>query len=90
MTPGGTVDLGAVPSVMRGLDPAPDRVYVLAASDPGILGRNSPRVQIAASEDAPIDVLLFGASDAAQSVPFYWSLALEGGGSLVVPAEDWP
>ena len=90
LTPAGTVDLGAVPSVVRGLDPAPDRVYVLAASDPDVVGRNAPRVEIAESEDAPIDVLLFGAGDAPQSVPFYWSLALAGGGSLIAPEEDWP
>ena len=81
---------GRVPPGGRGPPPPPDRVYVLAASDPDVVGRNAPRVEIAESEDAPIDVLLFGAGDAPQSVPFYWSLALAGGGSLIAPEEDWP
>ena len=88
--PAGTADLGALPSVIRGLQSAPDRVYLLTASDPGIGQRNFPRIEFAGSGGGPIDVLLFGAADNPQAVPFYWALALAGGGSLVAPEEDWP
>jgi len=90
-TPAGTVDLGAATAALRGLGPAPDYVYVLVAGDPGLVGpRDFPRVEFANPGGAPIDVLLFGARDTPQAVPFYWALALAGGGSLIAPAEDWP
>ncbi len=91
MTPAGAVvDLGGVPEVALGFDPVPDEVYVLAASDPGLERRNYPAVRNGRPGGAPVDVLLFGAGDNPQAVPYYWALALEGGGSLVAPAGDWP
>jgi hypothetical protein len=90
MTPAGAADLGAVASIVRGLDPAPDAVYVLAAGDPAIGPQNYPGVNLASYDGPPIDLLLFGAGDHPGAVPFYWSLVLEGGGTLISPAEDWP
>jgi hypothetical protein len=91
MTPAGAVvDLGAVPGIVRGFDPAPDEVYLLAASDPSLGRASLPAVGIASPGGAGIDVLLFGAGDNPEVVPHYWALALDGGGSLVAPAGDWP
>jgi len=91
MTPSGAVvDLDEVLNVVRGFDPAPDEVYLLAASDPDFGPRDDGGFQTANRAGAGIDMLLFGAGDNPQAVPYYWALALEGGGSLLAPAGDWP
>jgi hypothetical protein len=88
--PAGTADLAQVPAIVRGLDPAPDAVYLLTASDSSLDPRNTPSVRIANPGGAPVDILLFGAENNPRSAPYYWALALDGGGSLLAPAEDWP
>lgn len=89
-SPAGTVDLGGVPAVIRGLEPAPDAVYILAASDTRLERGSFPAVRMDNPGGPPLTLLLFGAGDNPRAVPYYWALAFEGGGSLVAPAEDWP
>ena len=89
-TPVGAVDLGGVPAVIRGLDPLPDAVYVIAASDNSLERGSFPAVRMDNPGGPPLTILLFGAGDNPRAVPYYWALAFDGGGSLVAPAEDWP
>jgi hypothetical protein len=89
-TPAGTLQLDAIFAAVSGFDLAPDSIYLLAATDPTIGPGNYPQVQAGNPGDAPLDVLLFAAADNPRAVPFYWGLALAGGGSLVAPSEDWP
>jgi hypothetical protein len=38
----------------------------------------------------PINVLLYPLEGDPYSSPAYWTLALQTGGSMMAPSEDWP
>ncbi len=43
-----------------------------------------------APRSVPINVLLYALEGDPYSAPAYWSLALQTGGSMMAPSEDWP
>jgi hypothetical protein len=89
---------------MNALTPRPDNVYLLVdglptmgeeyPSRPGVSGRERLdhflRATRGLPSGVPINVLLFPLEGDPQAASAYSSLALETGGSLLAPSEDWP
>jgi hypothetical protein len=102
--PTGPTSLHAGFAAARGLEPKPDNIYLLVDGLPtmseilppggGVTGRERMRhFQRAVRElpvSVPVNVILFAMEGDPQAAPAYWWLALETGGSMLAPAEDWP
>jgi hypothetical protein len=102
--PNGATSLHAAFDALNGMNPRPDNVYLLVDGLPtmgsvyptraGVTGRERlEHFQRALRErpnGVPINVLLYPLEGDPYSAPAYWTLALESGGSLMAPSEDWP
>jgi hypothetical protein len=102
--PCGGTSLHAALGAIQSLNPRPDNVYLLVDGLPtmgavfpskaGVTGRERyqhfERALREASRNIPINVLLYALEGDPMSAPLYWALALETGGSLMAPSEDWP
>jgi hypothetical protein len=102
--PCGATSLHAAFAAMNALTPRPDNVYLLVdglptmgeeyPSRPGVSGRERLdhflRATRGLPSGVPINVLLFPLEGDPQAASAYSSLALETGGSLLAPSEDWP
>jgi hypothetical protein len=89
---------------MDALVPNPDNVYLLTDGLPtmgleypertGVSGRERmahfERALRGRPSTIPINVLLYALEGDPQAAPAYWALALQTGGSLMAPSEDWP
>ena len=86
------------------LSPRPDNVYLLVdglptigevyPTRPGVSGRDRLRIFERAEREVPnrmpINVLLYPLEGDPYAAPAYWRLALQTGGSMMAPSEDWP
>jgi hypothetical protein len=102
--PDGATSLHAAFATMRPLDPKPDNIYLLVDGlptmgevnpiSPGVTGRERLGHFNRAIRDlpfnVPVNVILYAMEGDPQSAPSYWWLALNTGGSMMAPSEDWP
>ena len=102
--PDGATSLHAAFATMRPLDPKPDNIYLLVDGLPtmgevnpisrGVTGRERLGHFNRAIRDlpfnVPVNVILYAMEGDPQSAPSYWWLALNTGGSMMAPSEDWP
>ena len=102
--PTGATSLHAAFDALNSLNPRPANVYLLVdglptmgavyPTDPGVTGRERlehfQRAMREVPGSVPINVLLYPLEGDPYSAPAYWTLALETGGSLMAPSEDWP
>jgi hypothetical protein len=102
--PTGPTSLHAAFQTMRPLDPKPDNIYLLVDGLPtmgeippnraGVTGRErQTHFNRAARElpfNVPVNVILYAMEGDPQAAPSYWWLALNTGGSMMAPSEDWP
>lgn len=102
--PCGATSLHAALAAMDALVPNPDNVYLLTDGLPtmgmeyperaGVSGRERmahfERALRGRPSTIPINVLLYALEGDPQAAPAYWALALQTGGSLMAPSEDWP
>jgi predicted XRE-type DNA-binding protein len=104
MAPQGPTSLAAAFAAMRPLDPKPDNIYLLVDGLPtvgevmpqkaGVTGRERMGHFNRAVRDlpfnVPVNVILYAMEGDPQAAPAYWWLALNTGGSMMAPSEDWP
>jgi hypothetical protein len=104
ITPNGGTSLHAAFNAARELNPRPDNIFLLVDKLPtrgevmparaGVTGRERlnhfNRAIRQLPVGVPINVILFAMEGDPQAAPAYWVLALQTGGSLLSPAEDWP
>jgi len=102
--PSGGTSLHVAFDSLRGLNPKPDNVYLLVDGLPtlgevpprnlGVTGRERlgyfSRAVRQIPLNTPINVILYPMEGDPQAAPAYWLLALNTGGSLIAPSEDWP
>lgn len=102
--PTGATSLHAAFTAMNVLSPPPDNVYLLVDGLPtmgevypnraGVTGRQRLDHFVRATREigrrVPINVLLYAFEGDPQAAPAYWQLALETGGSMMAPSDDWP
>jgi len=102
--PAGPTSLHAAFMAARRLEPKPDNIYLIAdglptmgsvmPSRPGVSGRErAEHFQRAVRElpiNVPVNVILLAMEGDPLAAPSYWWLALNTGGSMLAPAEDWP
>lgn len=104
MVPSGGTSLHAAMRALDSLSPRPDNVYLLVDGLP-TMGENPPNRQFVTGAErmqhfnramritprgVPFNVLLYALEGDPMSAPAYWTLALESGGSMMAPSEDWP
>lgn len=102
--PSGPTSLHAAFAVARELQPKPDNIYLIADGLPtmgsvipsraGVTGRErASHFERAVRElplNVPVNVILLAMEGDPNAAPLYWLLALNTGGSMLAPAEDWP
>lgn len=102
--PDGPTSLHAAFAAMRPLDPKPDNIYLLVDGLPtmgevapnraGVTGKERMRHFNRAIRglpfNVPVNIILYAMEGDPQSAPSYWWLALNTGGSMMAPSEDWP
>jgi hypothetical protein len=104
MYPKGPTSLHAAYAAARALEPKPDNIYLLVdglptmgeivPTRPGVTARerldhfNRARRQLPVG--VPVNVILFPMEGDPWAAPAYWELALQTGGSMLAPSEDWP
>lgn len=102
--PCGGTSLHAAFEALRELGPPPDNVYLLVDGLPtmgevypnrgGVNGaeryQHFARATRGLPRSMPINVLLYALEGDPLASPAYSALALESGGSLMAPSEDWP
>ncbi|MDX1561448.1 MAG: VWA domain-containing protein [Gammaproteobacteria bacterium] len=100
----GATSLANAFNALSSLSPRPDNVYLLVDGLPtmgevypnrsGVSGRERVdhfnRARRGLPRGVPINVLLYALEGDPLSAPAYWTLALETGGSMMAPSEDWP
>ena len=100
----GATSLHAAFAAMDDMLPRPDNVYLLVDGLPtmgeiyptraGVTGRERlqhfTRATRGLSTSIPINILLYALEGDPQSAMAYWTLALQTGGSMMAPSEDWP
>lgn len=103
MHPEGPTSLQVAFAAARSLEPRPDNIYLLVDGLPtmgeviptrqGVTGKERVDHFNRAARDlpgAPINVILFAMEGDPRAAPAFWWLALRTGGSMMMPAEDWP
>jgi hypothetical protein len=102
--PTGPTSLHAAFASMRPLDPKPDNIYLLVDGLPtmgeitparaGVTGRERQghfnRAIRELPFNVPVNIILYAMEGDPQSAPSYWWMALNSGGSMMAPSEDWP
>ena len=102
--PQGPTSLHAAFAAMRPLDPRPDNIYLLVdglptmgevpPNRPGVTGeermRHFERAERALPFNVPVNVILYAMEGDPFAAPAYWLMALNTGGSMMAPSEDWP
>ncbi len=102
--PKGPTSLHAAFAAARALEPKPDNIYLIVDGLPtmgsvqpsraGVTGRErASHFERAARElplNVPVNVILLAMEGDPNAAPLYWLLALNTGGSMLAPAEDWP
>lgn len=102
--PQGPTSLHAAFAAMRPLDPRPDNIYLLVdglptmgevpPNQPGVTGeervRHFDRARRSLPFNVPVNVILYAMEGDPSAAPAYWLLALDTGGSMMAPSEDWP
>jgi hypothetical protein len=104
MYPKGPTSLHAAYAAARSLEPKPDNIYLLVdglptmgevtPTRPGVSSRerldhfNRARRQLPVG--VPVNVILFPMEGDPWAAPAFWELALQTGGSMLAPSEDWP
>lgn len=103
-TPSGGTNLHAAFNAVRELQPRPDNVFLVIDKLPtrgdvlpareGVTGRERlshfSRAVRQLPVGVPVNTILLAMEGDPQAAPAYWVLALQTGGSLLAPAEDWP
>lgn len=104
ITPKGPTSLSLAFAATRKLEPKPDDIFLLTDGLPtmgeviparaGVTGKERlDHFRRAARElpvSVPVNIILLAMEGDPQAAPAYWWLALETGGSMMAPAEDWP
>ena len=104
MIPEGGSSLGAAVEIAATLKPKPDNIYLLTDGLPtvgtvetarrGVTGkermRHFQRAVRRLPVSVPINVILFAMEGDPNAAHAYWELALNTGGSMMAPSEDWP
>ena len=102
--PQGPTSLHAAFAAMRPLDPRPDNIYLLVdglptmgevtPNRPGVTGeerlRHFERAERALPFNVPVNIILYAMEGDPFAAPAYWLMALNTGGSMMAPSEDWP
>lgn len=102
--PQGPTSLHAAFAAMRPLDPRPDNIYLLVdglptmgevlPNRPGVSGedrlRHFERARRSLPFNVPVNIILYAMEGDPSAAPAYWLLALDTGGSMMAPSEDWP
>jgi hypothetical protein len=102
--PSGPTSLHAAFASLRPLNPPPDNIYLLVDGLPtvgeiipvrqGVTGRERMGHFNRAVRDlpfnVPVNIILYAMEGDPQAAPAYWWLALNTGGSMMAPSEDWP
>ena len=102
--PQGPTSLHAAFAAMRPLDPRPDNIYLLVdglptmgevtPSRPGVTGderlRHFERAERTLPFNVPVNIILYAMEGDPFAAPAYWRMALNTGGSMMAPSEDWP
>ena len=102
--PQGPTSLHAAFAAMRPLDPRPDNIYLLVdglptmgeipPNRPGVTGeerlRHFERAERSLPFNVPVNIILYAMEGDPFAAPAYWLLALNTGGSMMAPSEDWP
>ena len=102
--PQGPTSLHAAFSAIRSLDPQPDNIYLLVDGLPtmGEIPPNRPtvtgdqrlrhfeRAERMLPFNVPINIILYAMEGDPLAAPGYWRMALNTGGSMMAPSEDWP
>jgi hypothetical protein len=104
MLPSGGTNLHAAFGAVRALQPRPDNIYLVVdklptrsevmPARPGVSGRERlshfSRATRLLPVGVPVNVILLAMEGDPQAAPAYWTLALQTGGSMFSPADDWP
>ena len=102
--PHGPTSLHAAFAAMRPLDPMPDNIYLLVdglptmgevpSSRPSVTGderlRHFERAERTLPFNVPVNIILYAMEGDPFAAPGYWRMALNTGGSMMAPSEDWP
>ena len=102
--PQGPTSLHAAFAAMRPLDPRPDNIYLLVdglptmgevpPNRPGVTGeerlRHFERAERSLPFNVPVNIILYAMEGDPFAAPAYWRMALNTGGSMMAPSEDWP
>ena len=102
--PRGPTSLHAAFAAMRPLDPRPDNIYLLVDGLPtmgevppnrsGVTGeqrlRHFERAERTLPFNVPVNIILYAMEGDPFAAPAYWKMALDTGGSMMAPSEDWP
>jgi hypothetical protein len=102
--PTGPTSLHAAFASMRPLDPKPDNIYLLVDGLPTMGEITPPRAGVTGRErqghfnrairelpfNVPVNIILYAMEGDPQAAPSYWWMALNSGGSMMAPSEDWP
>lgn len=102
--PQGPTSLHAAFAAMRPLDPRPDNIYLLVdglptmgevpPNRPAVTGqermRHFDRARRSLPFNVPVNTILYAMEGDPAAAPAYWLLALDTGGSMMAPSEDWP
>lgn len=102
--PQGPTSLHAAFAAMRPLDPRPDNIYLLVdglptmgevpPNRPGVTGderlRHFERAERTLPFNVPVNIILYAMEGDPFAAPAYWRMALNTGGSMMAPSEDWP
>ncbi|MBI79862.1 MAG: hypothetical protein CMQ51_05520 [Gammaproteobacteria bacterium] len=102
--PEGPTSLHAAFSMLRPLEPKPDNIYLLVDGLPtmgeilpnraGVTGKERQshfnRAARTLPFNVPVNVILYAMEGDPQAAPAYWWMALNTGGSMMAPSEDWP
>ncbi len=100
----GPTSLHSAFQAARRLEPRPDNIYLLVDGLPTMGGVQPTRNGVTSRErlghferasrerpiGTPVNVILLAMEGDPLAAPAYWQLALESGGSMMAPAEDWP
>jgi hypothetical protein len=102
--PGGGTNLHAAFNAVRELQPRPDNIFLIIDKLPtrsevlparsGVTGRERlnhfSRAVRLLPVGVPVNTILLAMEGDPQAAPAYWTLAIQTGGSLLAPADDWP
>ena len=102
--PQGPTSLQAAFAAMRPLDPRPDNIYLLVdglptmgevpPNRPSVTGderlRHFERAERTLPFNVPVNIILYAMEGDPFAAPAFWRMALNTGGSMMAPSEDWP